>query len=114
MKDYLEGLRVSEFDRKIADERKTTEKETWNLDQTMLVFMYEKLNHYKDVTDTDMTYHTFTTFNLKEVTEAEMIEEILQDIRDMYNDTEDDYRVKNIRKMRLFHNIAQIFDHLWW
>lgn len=114
MNNFLEGLRVDEFDKNIAENWGLDEKDTWNLDKTMLVFLYQKLNHYKHVTNTDMEYHTFTNFNLKEVTELEIVEEILEDIRVLYNDTEDNYHTKNITTMRVFHNIGQVFHNLWW
>ena len=114
--DYLEGLKVDEFDRKIVDERKSMDKETWNLDTTLLVFIYEKLNHYMHLTNTDMEYHTFVNFNLKEVTELELIEEIKEDIRKIYNDNDidEDYHTKNIRRKRLFYNLGEVFPSLWW
>lgn len=121
-KDYLEGLNVSEWDRELYDlvDKNSTSKETHNLDTRLLVILYVKFNHYLQVAqeEIDMEYHAYTDFNLKEVTEKELIESILEDIRDLYENTfvdnEKEIHERNITTMRLFHNISVSFNSLWW
>ena len=119
-KDYLEGLNVDDFDRELHDLtfRNSSERETWNLDSRLLTILYAKFNEYLQVAQEqiDMEYHTYTDFNLKEVTEKELVESILVDIRELYESDEllENYYERNIVTRRLFHNISIAFHSLWW
>lgn len=122
-KDYLEGLDIDDFDKEISQlvDKNTTEIETHNLDSRLLVVLYQKLNHYLQIADSqiDMEYHKYTDYYLNEVTEKEMILDILEDIRVLYNSKFDveEYETlqeTRIRTMKMFYNLSVIFHNLWW
>lgn len=115
---YLEGLDADEFDIELSKELdKFNVKETWNMDKRMLIILYQKYKQYLEEADKhiDMEYHTYTNFNLADVTKKELIENILEDIKLIYHyDEDDDSPHKHIATMRLFHNIGVSLNSLWW
>lgn len=122
-KDYLEGLNTDMFDLEISQlvDKNITDIETHNLDSRLLVVLYQKLNHYLHIADSqiDMEYHKFTNYYLEEVTEKEMILDILEDIRVLYKgkfDVEEYETLQEtrIRTMKMFYNLSVIFHNLWW
>lgn len=122
-KDYLEGLNTDMFDLEISQlvDKNITDIETHNLDSRLLVVLYQKLNHYLRIADSqiDMEYHKFTNYYLEEVTEKEMILDILEDIRVLYKgkfDVEEYETLQEtrIRTMKMFYNLSVIFHNLWW
>lgn len=122
-KDYLEGLNTDMFDIDISQlvDKNITDIETHNLDSRLLVVLYQKLNHYLHIADSqiDLEYHKFTNYYLEEVTEKEMILDILEDIRVLYNGKFDieEYETlqeTRIRTMKMFYNLSVIFHNLWW
>lgn len=122
-KDYLEGLDTDVFDLEISQlvDKNKTDVETHNLDSRLLVVLYQKLNHYLDIADSqiDLEYHKYTDYYLNEVTEKEMILDILEDIRVLYNSKFDieEYETlqeTRIRTMKMFYNLSVIFHNLWW
>lgn len=122
-KDYLEGLNTDIFDLEISQlvDKNIMEMETWNLDSRLLVVLYQKLNHYLDIADSqiDLEYHKYTDYYLKEVTEKEIVKDILNDIKILYktkydlemNDTSQETKIRTIK---MFYNLSVIFHHLWW
>lgn len=122
-KDYLEGLNTDMFDLEISQlvDKNITDIETHNLDSRLLVVLYQKLNHYLHIADSqiDMEYHKFTNYYLEEVTEKEIVLDILEDIRVLYNGKFDleEYETlqeTRIRTMKMFYNLSVIFHNLWW
>lgn len=122
-KDYLEGLNTDLFDLEISQlvDKNITDIETHNLDSRLLVVLYQKLNHYLHIADSqiDMEYHKFTNYYLEEATEKEMILDILEDIRVLYKgkfDVEEYETLQEtrIRTMKMFYNLSVIFHNLWW
>lgn len=122
-KDYLEGLNTDIFDLEISQlvDKNITDIETHNLDSRLLVVLYQKLNHYLHIADSqiDMEYHKFTNYYLEEATEKEIILDILEDIRVLYNGKFDieEYETlqeTRIRTMKMFYNLSVIFHNLWW
>lgn len=120
-KDYLQGLDADGFDIELSElvDKNSSIKETWNLDMRLLVILYQKLNAYYQVAGvrTDLEFRTHTNFNLKEVTEKELIEEVLQQIRDLYdvemvNDMKPEE--KSIATTSMFYNLSKLFHGLWW
>lgn len=122
-KGYLEGLDADLFDLEISQlvDKNITDIETHNLDSRLLVVLYQKLNHYLHIADSqiDMEYHKFTNYYLEEATEKEMILDILEDIRVLYKgkfDVEEYETLQEtrIRTMKMFYNLSVIFHNLWW
>lgn len=122
-KNYLEGLNTDLFDLGISQlvDKNITDIETHNLDSRLLVVLYQKLNHYLHIADSqiDLEYHKYTDYYLKEVTEKEMILDILEDIKILYNgkfDVEEYETLQKtrIRTMKMFYNLSVIFHNLWW
>lgn len=80
---------------KWKEQRKTygfDERETWSLDLTFHLWLYERLKMYLDVTVVDLDYHKFT-YKEKEYTQREMIDGILKRLEFSfskdYNDCDD-------------------------
>lgn len=122
-KDYLEGLNIDNFDKEISQlvDKNMVEMETWNLDSRLLVVLYQKLNHYLDIANSqiDLEYHKYTDYYLKEVTEKEIVKDILNDIEILYKtkyglEMDDTSQETQIRTMKMFYNLSVIFHHLWW
>ncbi len=122
-KDYLEGLNMDNFDKEISQlvDKNIMEMETWNLDSRLLVVLYQKLNHYLDIADSqiDLEYHKYTDYYLKEVTEKEIVKDILNDIKILYKtkydlEMDDTSQETKIRTIKMFYNLSVIFHHLWW
>lgn len=122
-KDYLEGLNIDNFDKEISQlvDKNIMEMETWNLDSRLLVILYQKLNHYLDIANNqiDLEYHKYTDYYLKEVTEKEIVKDILNDIEILYKtkydlEMDDTSQETQIRTMKMFYNLSVIFHHLWW
>ena len=122
-KDYLEGLDIDLFDKDISQlvDKNITDIETHNLDSRLLVILYQKLNHYLYIANSqiDMEYHEFTDYYLNKVTEKEMILSILEDIEILYKgkfDVEEYETLQEtrIRTMKMFYNLSVIFHNLWW
>ena len=122
-KDYLNGLDVDVFELEISRlvDKNITDIETHNLDSRLLVVLYQKLNHYLHIADSqiDMEYHKFTDYYLNEVTEKEIILDILEDIRILYKGKFDleEYETlqkTRIRTVKMFYNLSVIFHNLWW
>ena len=122
-KDYLEGLNMDNFDKEISQlvDKNIMEMETWNLDSRLLVVLYQKLNHYLDIADSqiDLEYHKYTDYYLKEVTEKEIVKDILNDIKILYKtkydlEMDDTSQETKIRTIKMFYNLSVIFHNLWW
>lgn len=122
-KDYLESLDIDDFDKEISQlvDKNITDVETHNLDSRLLVVLYQKLNHYLDIADSqiDLEYHKYTDYYLNEVTEKEMILGILKDIEILYKgkfelEEYDTLQETRIRTMKMFYNLSVIFHNLWW
>ncbi|WZK93712.1 hypothetical protein [Staphylococcus phage SpP] len=122
-KDYLKDLDIEDFDKEISQlvDKNITDIETHNLDARLLVVLYQKLNHYLYIADSqiDMEYHKFTNYYLEEVTEKEIILDILEDIRILYKgkfelEEYETLQETRIRTMKMFYNLSVIFHNLWW
>ena len=122
-KDYLKDLDIEDFDKEISQlvDKNTTDIETHNLDARLLVVLYQKLNHYLQIAESqiDMEYHEFTDYYLNKVTEKEMILGILKDIEILYKgkfelEEYDTLQETRIRTMKMFYNLSVIFHNLWW
>lgn len=71
---------------KWEEERETygfDERETWNLGDNFLAWLYERIKMYIDVCDCDLNYHTFK-YGDKEYTQKEILDKICEDIEFYY------------------------------
>lgn len=90
------------------------ERETWNLDSTFYIWLYERLKMYLDVTIVDLDYHKFD-YNGKEYTQRQMIDMMLERLEtaltDKYYDLDDE-------KYQYVHEIEKIWSlvlpAMWW
>lgn len=90
------------------------QRETWGLDDTILIFLYERLMMYKEKNILDLTFHQREykgkTMNMEEALDL-MIEgcriAVLKHISERNN--EDREKVK-----RVFELLAIWYEELWW
>ena len=93
------------------------ERETWSLDYTFKLWLYERLSMYNEVNRVDTKYHKYS-YKGKEITLQECIDRILEGLK--LDLTLDDYDTKRDDKttqdkiddtLPLF---TLIFNNLWW
>lgn len=95
------------------------ERETWNLNDTMVEWMYSHLMMYTEIggKTVDLNYHTFD-FNGRMFSELEAIEFIKEKCRRYltFELTDDDmtYDEINAEMKEALHLLAEIFPALWW
>lgn len=77
--DWKESRKVYGFD----------ERETWDLRDDSLGWLYERIKMFIDVCDINLNYHKFK-YNDKEFTQLEVLDKILEDIR-LYFDAKYSY-----------------------
>ena len=90
------------------------ERETWNLDSTFYIWLYERLKMYLDVTIVDLDYHKFD-YNGKEYTQRQMIDMMLERLETALTD---EYYDLNDEKYQYVHEIEKIWSivlpAMWW
>ena len=95
------------------------ERETWNLNNTMVEWLYSHLMMYTEIggKTVDLNYHTFD-FNGRMFSELEAIEFIKEKCRRYltFELTDDDmtYDEINAEMTEALHLLAEIFPALWW
>lgn len=100
-----------------ADERKLygfDERETWSLDFTFYLWLYERLVAYKEICCCDLSYHTWD-YNGKAYTQEELIDMMLERLRFSFSDEYNDW---NDQQWTYVHEIekiwALILPAMWW
>lgn len=82
-KDYPENIYGNPKDKRIDEYRKFYEKtgvwkaDTWNLNGTAMMWIYERLIQYKEDCNVDLNYHMFD-FDGKKWTQGELIDEMIE------------------------------------
>lgn len=101
------------------------ERETWNLGDTLLEMIYERLVRYLEVSNVDLTYHTYKikkeTLNLEELINR-MISNIrriwkLEEELETFSSKEEHDKLSEERfKLRkeTYKILAIVTDQLWW
>lgn len=91
-------------------------RETWSLDFTFYLWLYERLMMYKEIGGqaVDLTYHRFEYKN-KEYTQLELIDEMLTRLRFCFSE---EYNEWNEEDYEYVHEIeaiwAVILPAMWW
>ena len=93
------------------------ERETWSLDYTFKLWLYERLSMYNDVNRIDTKYHKYF-YKDKEITLQDCIDRILEGLK--LDLTLDDYDAKRDDKTTqdkiddILPLFTLIFNNLWW
>ena len=96
------------------------ERETWSLDHTMNLLLYERLHRYKELAEKiiNLDFHTFK-YNDEELTERQCIERILEGLEleltlDEYDKRrqEDEYIKEKIGSIWKIYDLVKYA--LWW
>ena len=133
--NYFKGLNLTDFEKELYDgksykKEKILKKDhrkygfdvrtTWNLDTTLLLDIYARLNAYLEHSNVDLIFHKVVNYNKKQVTLDRIIDDILEDIKfiiNSYSDTDlllnHNNRIVGIRK-RMFYNLSVALPYLWW
>ena len=93
------------------------ERETWDLRDDSLAWLYERIKMFIDVCDVDLSYHKFN-YNDKEFTQQEILDKILEDIR-LYFDAKCSYdpdkwekRVPYLNEIGILWGL--VLPAMWW
>ena len=96
------------------------ERETWSLDFTMNLLLYERLCKYKEIASkvVNLKFHIFT-FNGEELTELECIDRMIEGLKyDLTLDPYDDKRKNDEHIKERIENVWKLYDlckySLWW
>jgi hypothetical protein len=96
------------------------ERETWSLDHTMNLLLYERLRRYKELAEKiiNLDFHTFK-YNDEELTERQCIERILEGLElELTLDEYDKRRQEDEYIKERIGSIWKIYDlikyALWW
>ena len=92
----------SDRDERFEEQQRTygfDERETWNLDGTFYMRLYERLKMYVEIGGkiVDLNYHKFT-FKGKEYTQLEMINMMLERLEYYFNEDAIDDKIDEYRK----------------
>lgn len=118
-KNYLEDFDHDNITQVELLNRTMLKVPTANLDETLLLVLYQRLNEYLDVGGkvSDLEYKMFIDANGNDVTEKELLETILHQIQSVYKMKFIDFENEDIiqrETFKLFNNLSKIFHHLWW
>lgn len=103
------------------------ERETWNLNETFLEFLYERVKMYVDIGGemVNLNFHKFK-FRGKEYTQLELLNIMLDDLKYLITTDEDEYfgvntkKYKQIlreipyRRNRVMDIWKLVFPAMWW
>ncbi len=95
---YLDKIKAKGWEDLKPDKRenewqKQTEKygfanyETWSLEYSFYIWLYEHINRYVDVCCVDLNFHKFM-YNGKEYTQRELINEIIERLEFYFSDSD--------------------------
>ena len=88
--------------------------ETWNLDSTFYLWLYERLRMYQDVTIVNLHYHTFDYKGCLYY-QDELIEMMLERLRFCFSDVYDDFDESQYEYVHEIEHIwAIILPAMWW
>lgn len=85
------------------------ERETWNLDYTFFLWLYERAKMFLEIAGIDLNCHKFD-FNSKEYTQKEMIELMLKRLEE-YFDNSCDYTDTSCEIGEIW---AKLLPAMWW
>lgn len=85
--------------------------ETWNLDQTMVQLLYERVKLFEEVTVTDLAYSSIE-FEGKEYTTEEAVGLLLSLCEQYFNDPDCNDGIESMR--RIWRLWAELSPSMWW
>jgi hypothetical protein len=92
------------------------ERETWSLDYSLELWLYERLSMFNEITEgtINKTFHKFI-YKDKEITQQDCIDMILENLK--YILTEDEYKDRELyynSKQEIYEILALCHNSLWW
>lgn len=111
---YCPGDKREEKWQKEREEYGFDSRETWSLDYTFKIWLYERLSMYNEVNIVDTSYHKYE-FEGKEITFQKCIDRMLEGLKidltvEEYEQTEEQKK-KTTDVVKIF---ALCFNSLWW
>jgi len=91
-------------------------RETWSLDFTFYLWLYERLMMYKEIggQTVDLTYHRLEYKN-KEYTQLELIDEMLTRLRFCFSEEYDEWNEEHYKYVHEIEAIwAIVLPAMWW
>lgn len=89
-------------------------RETWALDQTFYLWLYERLMMYKEIAIVDLTFHKFE-YNGNSYTQIELIDAILERLKFSFSDEYKDYEDKQWEYVHEVEKMwAVVLPAMWW
>lgn len=89
------------------------ERETWSLDYTWRLWLYERLKAFKEWANIDLKYHKFKYKN-KDYTQEQLIDMIIERLEFYFSD----YNELDIEQTKYINEVekiwALIIDSMWW
>lgn len=100
--NWVYGIENSDRDKRFEEQRKIygfDERETWDLDGTFYMWLYERLKMYVEIGGqiVDLNYHKFT-FKGKEYTQLELINMMLERLEYYFKEDAIDNKMDEYRK----------------
>lgn len=89
-------------------------RETWSLNYTIAILVYERLSMYNEVNIIDTSFHKIK-YKRKTMTLQECIDFILDNLKDYILDSHLENEEENMNKaMNAMELLSKIYPYLWW
>ena len=118
--DNPEGWSVNDNRQEFWKEQRETygfdERETWSLDLSIMLLLYERLMMFNEITEgkTDKTFHEFQ-YREETLTLQECLDCMLDSLRYVLSSNEiENYDMFHIKKQEVFEILALCHSSLWW
>lgn len=111
---YIPKKRAKERAAKWKEERKKygfDNRDTWNVDVTMVALLYERLRMYVDTAPVDLTLHKFQ-WDEEEINQEEFLSRLIQLCEDFLKDDDVDYDHNYVSN--IWHKWAIVSLYTWW
>lgn len=90
------------------------ERETWNLDFSFHLWLYERLKRYVEVCCVNLEYHKFS-YHGEEYTQKQLIDMMLERLEFSFKPEYNDYDEKQFKYVSEIEEIwAIVFPAMWW
>ena len=94
------------------------ERDTFNLDNTLILWLYERLRYFQDHASkvVNFDYHKFE-IDGEELTQRQCIDRMVEDCKAIMtelNADEEDFKAADVAKDDLFKVLSKVYWAMWW